>query len=174
MTRDKAKLRAAKIRHREKVKIAKFGPAAAGKDMRGRHGNHARGQQNGRWNAGRLFTSSGYVAVRVEIGHPHGWGPPNLTYRYAYEHVIVLMQKIGRALTEDEVVHHVNGDRHDNRPENLVLLTRSEHAALHARHPSARDDAGRFCEAPRHGDIAEWPEDLRVREFPKSATNRGA
>lgn len=50
---------------------------------------------------------------------------------YAREHTIVAERMIGRSLTADEVVHHVNGVKHDNRPENLQVLTRSEHSSLH-------------------------------------------
>lgn len=38
---------------------------------------------------------------------------------------------VGRALTSDEVVHHINGDKRDNRPENLQLMSRSEHMLEH-------------------------------------------
>ncbi len=47
-TRDRAKRLAAQRRYRERQKIAKYGPAAAGVNMSGRHGNHARGPANGR------------------------------------------------------------------------------------------------------------------------------
>ena len=153
MTRDPEKRRAAKRRYVERVKVAKYSPGAAGKDMRGRHSNHARGSRSGRFNPGRLITSHGYVAVRVLPGHPHAWGAGR--QRYAYEHILVMESEIGRPLDQKELVHHRNGDKADNRGENLELLTVSQHAKEHSC-LRGRDELGRFP-----------PEDLRVREFPK-------
>lgn len=39
-------------------------------------------------------------------------------------------QKMGRDLVKGEVVHHINGIRHDNMPENLQVMTASEHSRL--------------------------------------------
>ena len=127
-------------------KIEKYGAEFVDVDMRGRHGNHAKGPANGQWNQSpRRLTTHGYVAVRVQVDHQHAWGPPHLkNFKYAYEHIVVMMAHIGRPLAKDEVVHHRNGDRADNRIENLELTTAGEHQRYHTTQTRERDTLGRF------------------------------
>lgn len=47
------------------------------------------------------------------------------------QHILVAEKKIGRPLKKNEVVHHINQNRKDNRPENLEVMTNSEHSKLH-------------------------------------------
>ena len=130
--RDPEKAKARRKRHRESVKIAKYGPGAAGIDMRGRHGNQPTGAANGRWNdTGRMLSSHGYVLVRVGKSHPLAFGNG-----YAYEHDLVWVSAHG-PLAEGETVHHRYEDKTDNRIEKLEKLTNAEHMREHARRPGA-------------------------------------
>ena len=62
----------------------------------------------------RVYIYDGYERVSTTDGR-------YLTHRKVME------EHLGRPLTSDEVVHHKNGNRLDNRIENLELTTRSEH-----------------------------------------------
>lgn len=47
------------------------------------------------------------------------------------EHRFIMEQYLGRKLYKNEVVHHINGDKSDNRIENLEVVLLKEHSSMH-------------------------------------------
>lgn len=72
----------------------------------------------------KLDKKIGYIRVYCPM-HPmaNTWG-------YVYEHRLIVESILGRHLNNNEHIHHINGKRWDNRPENLKVLSPSEHAKL--------------------------------------------
>jgi len=79
--------------------------------------------------------TDGYVVAFVP-DHPHATAEG-----YVAKHTLIMERSIGRFLREDEVVHHINHIRDDNRLENLRLMTRKEHQSMHMkeRHAERRN-----------------------------------
>jgi transposase-like protein len=72
------------------------------------------------WRGGRVKATGGYIAVAADRDDPLAVAMANVT-GYVLEHRLVMAHSLGRPLTRSETVHHVNGRRTDNRPENLQL-----------------------------------------------------
>lgn len=58
---------------------------------------------------------------------------PGRTYHHEYipEHHLVWWQETGEVVGDDEVIHHQNGDKTDNRFENLAKMDRADHSREH-------------------------------------------
>jgi hypothetical protein len=86
------------------------------------------GSDSHNWKGGRTNSSHGYVVVTDESGEK------------IYEHILVAQRILGRVLRffgvgdgNNEVVHHIDGDKKNNAPKNLLICTHAYHVALHAR-----------------------------------------
>lgn len=75
------------------------------------------GDRSGNWKGGRRIDHRGYALV---------WAPGRKTSIYMFEHRLVMEKILGRQLLPGENVHHKNGIRDDNRPENLELWAKHQ------------------------------------------------
>lgn len=50
-----------------------------------------------------------------------------------HTHRVVMEQALGRPLAKGEIVHHRDGDKLNNDPSNLEVMTQAEHASLHSK-----------------------------------------
>ena len=88
------------------------------------------------WMGGRTVDRSGYVLIRSDRKTARRVG-------YILEHRMVMEDHLGRPLKKGEVVHHKNGDRSDNRIENLALFSTN----------------GAHLRATISGQVPKWTED---------------
>ena len=85
------------------------------------------GEKHPQWAGGRR--GAGKDMTYVYIYSPDH--PFSADKGYVMEHRLVMEKKLGRFLTHDEIVHHINGIKNDNRVENLELTKRGEHTKQH-------------------------------------------
>lgn len=77
----------------------------------------------------KIRNLNGYKVIYKE-GHPNSMTSENWN-GWIYEHIYLMSEHIGRPLNEDEVVHHLDENKSNNKLENLVLLTAEAHNKIH-------------------------------------------
>lgn len=82
------------------------------------------GRRSFNWKGGR----------KIKEGYALLWKPDYPTTQrngYVFEHRWAMSKYLGRLLNKNEIVHHINGNKLDNRIENLELFKRGEHSRYH-------------------------------------------
>ena len=69
------------------------------------------------WKGGRRIEISGYISIRIDK-------------TYKYEHRYIMEKVLNRPLKRNEIVHHIDGDRQNNHPSNLLLLENKFHDSM--------------------------------------------
>lgn len=81
-------------------------------------------EKNGKWKGGRIVDKDGYILIKM----------PNHLFcnnqGYVREHRFMMEKQIGRYLYQQEVVHHINGNKNDNHIDNLKLMNKNLHASI--------------------------------------------
>jgi hypothetical protein len=83
------------------------------------------GESNSNWKGGVMYDKRRKLIYSPN--HPR----PDFLKKYCYEYKLIMEKHLGRYLTEDEVVHHIDGDETNNKLENLKVVTQSEHIRIH-------------------------------------------
>lgn len=95
------------------------------------------GEKHWNWKGGKIVCH-GYINI---YSPKH---PKKDKLGYVREHRLVMEKIIGRYLEKNEVVHHINGIKDDNRINNLKLMTKSTHARMHLKERNKLKDTEMF------------------------------
>ena len=100
---------------------------------------HASGERHYKWNGGSYISSSGYMLV-YSPKHPMA-GARN----YVLEHILIAEKTLGKRLPKHAVVHHIDGNKLNNLPNNLVICENTAyHLFLHRRNRAFRATGNPF------------------------------
>ena len=121
-----------------------------------------RGINNSQWRGGTQKTGNGYTQV-VAFEHPNA----DLRGRIL-EHRLIAERVLGRVLPLGAEIHHLNGQKSDNTPSNLVICENHAYHMLLHRRQHALDACG-HAGYLRCRHCREWdsPANLKVFERPK-------
>jgi hypothetical protein len=120
----------AKISEKKSTKVG----FVKGKPRRFLKGHNLKGSNNHIWNGGKYISSHGYVRVLMP---EHSRADVD---GYVYEHILVCEKALGKPLPLGAEPHHINENKSDNRPSNLIVCQdRAYHLILHQRMRALKD-----------------------------------
>lgn len=90
----------------------------ANRFIKNHRGGCGSGENHWNWKGGRKITGNLYKQIMING-------------KYIYEHRFIAERYLGRKLSVDEQVHHLNRNQTDNRIENLIVITDKWHQKLH-------------------------------------------
>lgn len=108
-------------------KLSSYPAAKVAQSLNGKRNKGLRKRSDYEFGGHEKKRTDGYIKVYVP-DHPHATADG-----YVMKHILVMERQIGRYLNDNEVVHHVNHIRDDNRIENLRLMTKHDHMSMHMR-----------------------------------------
>lgn len=83
------------------------------------------GEKSNWWNGGVSMTKAGYKKV-LQPKHPKADNRG-----YVMEHILVWEQETGVSIPPNCCIHHLNGNKSDNRIENLCMMQHKAHTVMH-------------------------------------------
>jgi hypothetical protein len=98
--------------------------------------HHQKGKNHHNWKGGKKYNDRGYILI-WKPDHPYAE-----KNGYVFEHRSIMEIHLGRYLDPEEVVHHINGIKSDNRLENLMLF---ESHSKHMAYELTIDMSNRIC-----------------------------
>lgn len=88
--------------------------------------NARKREKSSSWKGGRKKTKSGYVMLLIPEHHRADKNG------YVMEHIVIFERETGIEIPDGCCIHHINGDKSDNRISNLCMMTRKGHISFHS------------------------------------------
>lgn len=85
-----------------------------------------------------VFNHGEYRKRQAESLRGRGSGKGYIKVNGMHEHRLVAEEMLGRPLRPGEIVHHKDGNKRNNEPDNLEIMTQSEHIREHLRRGGGR------------------------------------
>lgn len=90
------------------------------------------------WYNKNVFNHGEYRKRQADAIRRKASGKDYITVNGRHEHRAIAEKKLGRPLKPGEIVHHIDGNKRNNNPDNLEVMTQSEHIREHLRRGGGR------------------------------------